>query len=120
MNLKTCDWKEMATVNKVTDVCHSKFQGSSMFICGDKSYGLAQDILSVVTGLFIIFLQQNGIHKKRGKLRPSTTSHGMEILVSMKSKLICNTDIWLLFDIVHFEEYFANTSTELFVLLVSR
>jgi hypothetical protein len=39
----------------------------------------------------------------------------MEILANMKSKLICITVVYLLLDIVGFEEYFANTSIELFL-----
>lgn len=35
--------------------------------------------------------------------------------MSMKSKLICNTVICWLLDIVHCKEYFANTSTKIFL-----
>jgi len=35
--LNLMNLKELAAVNKVTYVCHSRFQGNSKFICGDIS-----------------------------------------------------------------------------------
>ena len=35
--LNLMNLKELATVSKVTDVCHSRFQGNNKFICGDVS-----------------------------------------------------------------------------------